>query len=327
MRSSLFSEAAQSRVCRSGRRRQFRPLGWLVAEISSRLNARPSRRIPDRSLSRNWLSVCWILFVKMVSKKIPAVDSGIFTVTLNKAANHCKNLTRQLEQTVELSTAHSCEADDFRIEFLPQRMWQGTLNSQHWTELNRQLQIGADDSEFARGTAVVPGKVFVMEICPHAPSVFHDRLIKTIKNAADQCSGTGPGVVWLHFVGLAEQDFQALCEFSLNGPGTGLNAIVAHALDPKATTTDRTHIQLVRFSCDSGRLHRQPILDFEPCVRSGRLPRRAMLRRAEFHGRDLPNTSIFEYAAIQRSDVGFPPVAVTWRACLDFRFGPTPRIC
>ena len=54
----------------------------------------------------------------------------------------------------------------------------------------------------------------------------------TLKNAADQCSGKRPGVVWLHFLGLPDQDFLALCEFSTSGSGTGLNGAVADALHP-----------------------------------------------------------------------------------------------
>ena len=54
-------------------------------------------------------------------------------------------------------------------------------------------------------------------------------------------------MVWMHFVGFAEQEFQTLAEFSQDGRG-GLNTLVAQAVSPSSSTTDRSHVSIVRFS-------------------------------------------------------------------------------
>lgn len=200
-------------------------------------------------------------FVKVVSKAIPVDVSGIFALTLNKAADHCKNLSRQLEQAIGLVTVCPYESKDFSLGFSPRPTWQQLLDAKHWNELNQQIRLDPDDSEYARGITNVAGKILALDIRPHAPSVFRNRVVGTIKSAADQCSGGRPGIVWLHFVGVADQEFLALCEFSMKGSGTGLNAVVADALHPDLSTTDRCHVQLVRFSGESDKLTRHPILD------------------------------------------------------------------
>jgi hypothetical protein len=200
-------------------------------------------------------------FIKVVTKAVPVEESGIFTLMLNKAADHCKHLSRQLEQAIGLVTVCPYEAKDFSLGFSPRPTWQQLLDAKHWAELNQQIRIDPDNIEYARGIANVAGKILALDIRPHAPSVLRNRVVGTIKSAADQCSGKRPSVVWLHFVGLSDQEFRALSEFSMKGSGTGLNAIVADALHPDLSTTDRCHIQLVRFSGDSDKLTRHPILD------------------------------------------------------------------
>jgi transcriptional regulator with XRE-family HTH domain len=200
-------------------------------------------------------------FTKVVSKSIPVDESGIFTLTLNKAADDCRNLSRQLEQAIGSVPVGRYEAKDFSLAFSPRPTWQRLLDAKHWTELNRQIRLDPDDGEYARGITNSAGKILALDIRPHAPSVFRDRVVRTIKRAADQCSGKRPSLVWLHFVGLADQQFLALCEFSMKGSGTGLNAVVADALHPDLSKTDRCHVQLARFSADSDKLTRHPVFD------------------------------------------------------------------
>jgi transcriptional regulator with XRE-family HTH domain len=199
-------------------------------------------------------------FIKAITRTAPVGESGIFTLTLNKAADRCKNLNQQLRQALAPVVGSSYEANDFSFAFSAQPAWQQLLDAGNSAELIR-LTRTSPDSEYARGVANIAGKILALDIHPHAPSAFRKRVVETLKNAADQCSGGRPGVVWLHFVGLADEDFLALCEFSISGSGTGLNATVADALHPSLSTTDRCHILSVRFSSDSDQLTRRPILD------------------------------------------------------------------
>jgi DNA-binding transcriptional regulator YiaG len=198
-------------------------------------------------------------FTKVIKKAAPVRESGIFTLTLNKPADGCKNLNRQLEQSLGSVATSPVEATDFSLTFSRRPAWQQLLDAGNWVELDRQIRMGPDE-EYARGITPIAGKIFALDIRPHAPSAFRQRVVGTLKRAADQCSGKKPGVVWLHFVGLADQDFLALCEFSMSGSGTGLNAMVADALHPNLSTTDRCHVLSVRFSSDSDQLTRHPIL-------------------------------------------------------------------
>jgi hypothetical protein len=199
-------------------------------------------------------------FIKIVSKAAPVDESGIFTLTFNKAAEHCKSPGHQLQQALGSVATSPHKANDFLFEFSARPGWQQLLDAGNLVELNRQVRAGPD-IEYARGVARSAGKIFALDIHPHAQSVFRKRVVGTLKQAADQCSGKRPGVVWLHFVGLADEDFLALCEFSMSSSGSGLNATVADALHPELSTTDRRHILSVRFSSDSDQLQRHSILD------------------------------------------------------------------
>ena len=61
-------------------------------------------------------------------------------------------------------------------------------------------------------------------------------------------------------VGIAEAETQSLAEFSMGGNGAGLNAIVAKAVHPSASSTDRTHVHTVRISSGGGSLRPHPTL-------------------------------------------------------------------
>jgi hypothetical protein len=108
----------------------------------------------------------------------------------------------------------------------------------------------------AADAALVDGKLMAMAISPHKPTMLSQRVVQAIKRGADQCTGGKPSVVWLHFVGFAQPEFLALAEFSKSGKGAGLNAVVAEALHPRASTTDRSHIDSVWFSADARELNR-----------------------------------------------------------------------
>jgi DNA-binding transcriptional regulator YiaG len=195
-----------------------------------------------------------------VSKEA-VLESGLFTLTLKRAADRCKNVGSRLKAAINSATARAYEAEDFSLRFSPRPAWQQLLNAERWSELDRQIRLDSDEGEYVRGIARSNGAIVALDIRPHAPPVFHSRVVRTVKDAADQCTGKRPGLVWLHFVGLAQEEFSALCQFSMNGSGVGLNAVVADSLHPDLSSTDRCHVGLVRFSGDSNTLTRRPILD------------------------------------------------------------------
>ena len=170
-------------------------------------------------------------FHKSVLIRPPVDESGLFTLTLNKPAADCKNLARQLEDALRSATARSFLAADFSLVFSPRPQWQKLLYSERWVELQRQISLGRIIN--------AAGKIVGLDICPHKPSVLSQRLVSTIKDGADQCTGKTRSVIWLHFVGVAEAELQSLAEFSMEESGAGLNAIVAKAVHPSFSSTDR----------------------------------------------------------------------------------------
>ncbi len=201
------------------------------------------------------------LFHRTVTKKVPVAESGLFTLTLNKPVANCTDLPRQLTLALQAKAPVSYQGADFSLQFSPRPAWQEMLNSDRWPDLNRQIKLDSDDGEYARSIVNADGKILVLDIRPHAPSDLHRRLVEILKNAADQCSGEKASAIWLHFAGFPEEDIRLLFEFSMNGKGAGLNATVAAALHPSLSTTDRSHIQRIRFSGDRRDLTRHLAVD------------------------------------------------------------------
>ena len=203
------------------------------------------------------------IFDRTAEKLLANADSGQFTVTLKKAADHCKNLPRRFEAALKAGVNTPYDTDDFSLTFAPKPDWQALLNLDAASELERQMQLATETDKSERFTigVITPHKVFGLAIRSHAPTRFKRSLVQILKGAADQCPDSTPGAVWLHFVGVAEADFRALCDFSVNGGGAGLNAVVAEVLHPEASTTDRSHVQRILFSAQSRVLTRHPMLD------------------------------------------------------------------
>jgi DNA-binding transcriptional regulator YiaG len=187
-------------------------------------------------------------FRKIMLEKTPVDESGVFTMTLKRPAADCKNLAHQLEAVLRSATARSSQSTDFSLDFLPRPQWQGLLDSDRLVDLKQQILL--DCSEYARCAIKAAGKIMALVVCPHKPTVLGQRVVEAIKKGANQCTGDKQAVVWLHFVGLAEAQFLALVQFSNEGKGAGLNAIVANALRPNADRTDRSHVHSIRFSAD-----------------------------------------------------------------------------
>lgn len=179
---------------------------------------------------------------KAVLNRPPVDESGIFTLTLNKPAADCKHLARQLEDALQSETAQSFLAADFSLVFSPRPQWQELLSSERGVDSN---------TDEYRCIMKAGGKIVVLDIRPHKSTMLPQRLVGTIKKGADQCTGKKQSVIWLHFVGVPEAEFESLAEFSIGRNGAGLDAIVAKAVHPSASSTDRTHVHSVRFSTDS----------------------------------------------------------------------------
>lgn len=199
-------------------------------------------------------------FQKMVLKKPLVTESGIFVLTFRKPTDQCKNLAFQLKNALELGAVRSDGTSDFSLEFLPRSQWQVLLDGARMSDLRQQILLDPDVKDYARCIVKTQSNVVGLVLRPHKPTLLSERILGVIKEGADQCSRERPGAVWLHFVGFAEAEFLALAEFSMDGRGGGLNAIVANALHPSASSTDRTHIKFVRFSVNGAELSRYPTL-------------------------------------------------------------------
>src|SRR5271154_5177179 len=162
------------------------------------------------------------------------------------------NLPREFEAALKACVSGLHEAEDFSLTFLPKPDWAALLLADDGGELERQMQLAAeaDDSQLFTIGFIGPHRAFELSVRSHAPARFGRRLVQILKKGADQCPDSKPSAVWLHFVGLAEADFRALCDLSVNG-GAGLNAVVAKVLHPDESTTDRSHIQRILFSAHS----------------------------------------------------------------------------
>jgi transcriptional regulator with XRE-family HTH domain len=194
-------------------------------------------------------------FGKIVAERPPVDEPGLFTMKLNRAAADCKNLPRKLEQALCSAKVRSYRTTDFSLTFSPRPQWQELLDSEGCLD-PRQIMNDSDIGEHARCIMISAGKVVALDIRPHKPSTWKERVIRVVKHGADQCTGEKPSVVWLHFVGVAEAEFQSLAEFSIGGNFAGLNGIVAKAVKG---STDRTHVHTVRFSSDGGLRHHPTI--------------------------------------------------------------------
>ena len=203
------------------------------------------------------------IFDRAAEKLLANADSGQFTLTLKKPADKCKNLPDRFDGALKAGVNNSYEAEDFSLTFVSKPDWQALLNAGATSELERQMQLATEVDKSERFTigVITPHRVFGLAIRSHAQTGFSRSLVQILKNAADQCPDNRPSAVWLHFVGVAETDFRALCDLSLNGKGAGLNAVVAEVLHPEASTTDRSHVQRILFSAQSRALSRHPMLD------------------------------------------------------------------
>lgn len=199
-------------------------------------------------------------FSRAVSKGPPASGPGLFVMRLKRPAAECKQLARQLQTALQSDNALAFENDDFSLAFLVKPEWQKLADQGEIVDFNHLATPDADIGFDAWCVKRVRNQLFCLVVRPHKPTAFKDRIIEVIKSAADQCSGQNPSVIWMHFVGVPEHLFLPLAQFSLENPGGGLSAIVAYALHPDVSSTDRAHVRNVRFSADPIALTNRPAI-------------------------------------------------------------------
>ncbi len=193
-------------------------------------------------------------FRRIVNERNVVAQSGLVLMTLKRPASTCKHLGKQLTNALQSETGADIDVPDFSLRFSGKPHWQQLLDAGHVAALRQTIrsdpEIGAD----AHCVTKVSNRLIGLVVRPHKPSTLSSRVVQVIKDAADQCSGDRPCVVWLHFVGMAEAHFLELAQFSSDGSGRGLNVVVANTVHPRASSTDRTHVAMVRFSADPASL-------------------------------------------------------------------------
>lgn len=189
-------------------------------------------------------------FRASVRGSTPVNTSGVFVLTFNKPTDKCIQVAQNLREALaeDWREGSPTQRSDFVLEFQPKPSWQALLDAQRHEEF-RQRAVG-DPLIASSAHCIVPvdGKALGLVLLPHKPTDMAHRMVKIFREAADQCTGERPAVLWLHLLGQAERDFIRLAQFSSDGSGAGLNAIVANALHPKSSTTDRSHVERIRFS-------------------------------------------------------------------------------
>lgn len=184
--------------------------------------------------------------------------SGVFVLTFAKSPSLCRELHAALRNG--LTSALPLRSDDFELTFTAKSEWGSSTPSE---TVRRDLEVISHKySAWKFGD-----RVLGLALLPHKPSKLAQKIISSLKYAADQCSGQSPSLLWLHLIGHAEDEFLEVAQFSLKGEGAGLNAIVANVLHPRASPTDRSHVHKIRFSAEPADITQKPVLDGDLMIR------------------------------------------------------------
>lgn len=200
-------------------------------------------------------------FYKSVHEDMTVNKFGIYVLALKKPADQCKNLVAKLKSALKPNGATEFESDDFSLRFEERQIWAEYVHENDWPRFQERVlgdpQIDARAHIFTRVGGCVVGLVLV----PHKESTLAEKVVGVLKDAADQCSKSKAAILWLHFVGMAEKSFLEIAQFAMDSKGGGLNALVAKAIHPKASPTDRSHVHLIRFSGDAAELETKAVLN------------------------------------------------------------------
>jgi hypothetical protein len=199
------------------------------------------------------------VFRRTLEKAGPSRQSGIYVLTFAKSPALCHDLHSEVRNALT-STALPLRTGDFELHFEPRPDWGRVTSSEDISKELKALSGKWYGAQF--GDSIVG-----LALRPHKPSSLAEKIIDTLKEAADQCSGTRPSLLWLHFIGHPEEEFLEVAQFSQQGKGEGLNAIVAHVVHPRASTTDRSHVYNIRFSAEPEGMTQRPVLDKDLMIR------------------------------------------------------------
>jgi hypothetical protein len=200
-------------------------------------------------------------FYNIAHKRPLVAVPGVFVLTLKRPADQCVNLASSLKATLNSPNPTRFDGDDFTLKFLERSSWDQFIQTEAWDAFRATLREDPEIKHYPHCATKVDSLVLALVLQPHKPNSLSERVVQVLKDAADQCSRSKPSVIWLHFIGFAEREFISLAEFSGDGKGGGLNALVTKAVHPDASTTDRRHVQLVRFSADASEITTRPVLD------------------------------------------------------------------
>jgi hypothetical protein len=202
-------------------------------------------------------------FRKTVDRIGDFPETGLFELTLKKPPEGIRRFEEQLQAALN-ARSHVVEKEDFQLVFQPRPDWQHILDAGHSSDAQRRVLSDESLGDDGKMVVLVGGRYIGLVIRAHRPTTLRESVVEVIKHGADQCSGTRPAMVWLHFVYMDQEFFSTLTELSRDGRGLGLNSIVAEAMHPGARSRDRTHMERVRFSAApsslSHRLALQPDL-------------------------------------------------------------------
>jgi hypothetical protein len=195
-------------------------------------------------------------FLNIVHKRLPVDESGVFSLQFKNEPGASKAILQEFKTAMSSRFAGHADCKDATIEFLPRPSWTQAAETMTPGALQNLLRNDPDVGESHCFTKVA-GKMLALALKTTKTNTLPQRVVRVLKDAADQLSGTRCSLVWLHFVGFAEQELRTLAEFSMNGAGGGLNALVADAISPSASSKDRSHVNRVRFTGEPAGLERR----------------------------------------------------------------------
>jgi hypothetical protein len=230
----------------------------MLTENSSRLSAKTVTENTGEQIKTDLLVGLSEMFQKTLQSADATTDSGIYTLTLSKSPDLCGNLHLALQNAL-VSSSLPLSTEDFTLSFAAKPEWDDVKTAEI---VVRDLEAQSHRWFGARFGSKMLGLV----LRPHKPNNLSQKIVSTLKEAADQCSGARPSLLWLHLIGHREEEFLKVAEFSQKGDGAGLNVIVARVLHPRASQTDRSHVYKIRFSAEAATLTQKPILDAQRLI-------------------------------------------------------------
>jgi hypothetical protein len=160
-------------------------------------------------------------------------SSGIFHLKFKLDPGASKAVLHEFKAALKSRVLDTIDCADATLEFLPRPAWDHELKTLAPVELRNRIEADPAVGGRAHWITKVGDNMFALSLETSKGNTLAERAVNVLKRAADQLSGTRACMVWIHFVGFAEQEFQAPAEFSQGGRG-GLNTLVAEAVSPSS---------------------------------------------------------------------------------------------